>query len=160
MVKCSKLAGLKGPHTLCSQQTEKNMEDFTGVYVQQPPPHMDAVAIAVRCANDLIHSVLKVRSGKDEMVEYLLSQQLEIPQSSSKRQGWAWRPVHGDTYGTTYVHLYCTEIKEMFDRGVQTKTEKMSPAIMLETLQERYPNRYSLPGKKEIKTEISSLLQK
>ena len=50
----------------------------------------------------------------------------------------------------------------MFDCGVQTETEKMSPAIMLETLhvQERYPNRYSLPGKNEIKTEISSLLQK
>ena len=48
----------------------------------------------------------------------------------------------------------------MFDRGVQTETEKMSPAIMLETLQERYPDRYSLPGEKEIKTEISSLLQK
>ena len=121
---------------------------------------MDAVAIAVRCANDLIHSVLKVRSGKDDMVEYLLSQQLEIPQSSLKRQGWAWRPAHGDTYGTTYVHLYRTEIKEMFDRGVQTETEKMSPAIMLETLQERYPNRYSLPGKNELRTEISSLLQK
>ena len=74
------------------------------------------------------------------MVEYLLSQQLEIPQSSLKRQGWAWRPAHGDTYGTTYVHLYRTEIKEMFDCGVQTETEKMSPAIMLETLQERYPN--------------------
>ena len=101
VVKCSKLAGLKGPRTLCSQQTEKNMEDFTGVYVQQPPPRMDAVAIAVRCANDLIHSVLKVRSGKDDMVEYLLSQQLEIPQSSLKRQGWAWHPAHGDTYGTS-----------------------------------------------------------
>eukprot|EP00731_Ephydatia_muelleri_P026289 Em0018g389a len=160
VVKCSKLAGLKGPRTLCSQQTEKNMEDFTGVYVQQPPPRMDAVAIAVRCANDLIHSVLKVRSGKDDMVEYLLSQQLEIPQSSLKRQGWAWHPAHGDTYGTTYVHLYRTEIKEMFDRGVQTETKKMSPAIMLETLQERYPNRYSLPGENEIRTEISSLLQK
>ena len=48
----------------------------------------------------------------------------------------------------------------MFDRGVQTETEKMSPAIMLETLQERYPNRYSLPGENEIRTEISSLLQK
>ena len=138
----------------------KNMEDFTGVYFQQPPPRMDAVAIAVRCANDLIHSVLKVRSGKDDMVEYLLSQQLETPQSSFKHQGWAWHPAHGDTYGTTYVHLYRTEVKEMFDRGVQTETEKMSPAIMLETLQERFPNRYSLPGKNEIRTEISSLLQK
>ena len=59
-----------------------------------------------------------------------------------------------------YVHLYRTKIKEMFDCGVQTETEKMSPAIMLETLQERYPDRYSLPGEKEIKTEISSLLQK
>ena len=88
---------------------------------------MDAVAIAVRCANDLIHSVLKVRSGKDDMVEYLLLQQLETPQSSFKRQGWAWHPAHGDTYGTTYVHLYRTEVKEMFDRGVQTETEKMSP---------------------------------
>ncbi|KAL5486578.1 hypothetical protein EMCRGX_G019080 [Ephydatia muelleri] len=105
----------------------KNMEDVTGVYFQQPPPRMDAVAIAVRCANDLIHSVLKVRSGKDDMVEYLLSQQLETPQSSFKRQGWAWHPAHGDTYGTTYVHLYRTEVKEMFDRGVQTETEKMSP---------------------------------
>ena len=37
----------------------------------------------------------------------------------------------------------------MFDRGVQTETEKMSSAIMLETLQERYPNRYSLPGENE-----------
>ena len=77
VVKCLKLAGLKGPRTLRSQQTEKKMEDFTGVYVQQPPPRMVAVAIAVRCANDLIHSVLKVRSGKDDVVEYLLSQQLE-----------------------------------------------------------------------------------
>ena len=151
---------MKGPRTLRSQQTEKNMEDFTGVYVQHPPPRMDAVAIAVHCANDLIHSVLKVRSGKDDMVEYLLSQQLEIPQSRLKRQGCTWHPAHGDTYGTTYVHLYHTEIKEMFDRGVQTETEKMSPAIMLETLQERYPNRYSLPGENEIRTEISSLLQK
>ena len=48
----------------------------------------------------------------------------------------------------------------MFDRGIQTETEKMAPAIMLETLQERYPNRYSLPGESEIKTEISSLLKK
>ena len=55
VVKCSKLSGLKGPRTLCSQQTEKNMEDLTGVCVQQPPQRMDAVAIAVRCANDLIH---------------------------------------------------------------------------------------------------------
>ena len=103
MVKCLKLAGLKRPRTLRSQQTEKKMEDFTGVYVQQPPPRMVAVAIAVRCVNDLIHSVLKVRSGKDDVVEYLLSQQLEIPQSSLKRQGWAWRPAHGGTYGTTCI---------------------------------------------------------
>eukprot|EP00731_Ephydatia_muelleri_P029461 Em0020g1105a len=145
VVKCSKLAGLKGPRTLRSQQTEKHMEDFTGVEFSN------------------LHHVWmlwQLLSGKDDMVEYLLSQQLEIPQSSLKRQGWAWRPAHGDTYGTTYVHLYRTEIKEMFDRGVQTETEKMSPAIMLETLQERYPNRYSLPGKNELRTEISSLLQK
>ena len=45
----------------------------------------------------------------------------------------------------------------MFDRGVQTETEKMSTAIMLETLRERYPNRYSLPGENEIRTEISHL---
>lgn len=49
------------------------MEDFRGDYVQQPIPRMDAVAIAVRCANDLIDSVLEVRSGKDDMFEYLLS---------------------------------------------------------------------------------------
>lgn len=85
---------------------------------------------------------------------------MEIPLSSLKRQGWAWRPAHDDTYGTTYVHLYRTEIKEVFDCGVQTETEKMSPAIMLEMLQERYPNWYSLPGENEIRTEISSLLQK
>ena len=87
MVKCSKLAGLKGPRTLRCQQTEKNAEDFTGIYVQQPPPRMDAVAIAVRRANDLIHSVLKVRNGKDDMVDYVLSQQLEILQSRLKLQG-------------------------------------------------------------------------
>ena len=84
-MKCSKLAGLKGPRTLRSQQTEKNKEDFTGVYVQPPPPRtcIDAVAIAVGCANDLIHSVLKVRSRKDDWLSTcMLSQQLEIPQSS------------------------------------------------------------------------------
>ena len=58
------------------------------------------------------------------MVEYLLSQQLEIPQSSLKRQGWAWRPAHGDTYGTTYVHLYRTEIKEMFDHVYKQKRKR------------------------------------
>ena len=62
---------------------------FIHYYIQQPPPRMDAVAVAVRCANDLIHSVMKVRSGKDDMFEHLLSQQIEITQSSLKRQGWA-----------------------------------------------------------------------
>lgn len=69
------------------------------------------------------------------------------------------RPARGQTYGATYIDKYRDDIKSMFERGEAVSTDKMSPALMLEKLQDKYKGRYSLPGENEIRTEIATLFQ-
>jgi hypothetical protein len=120
----------------------------------------DVVAVAVRCAGELIHSRLSIRDGKADMEEYAIAANVSVPDGSKKRQGWAWRPNHGKVYGATYIEKYREDIQEMYNQGAMTESDKMSPAFMLEKLKLRYPGRYSLPGENEIRTEISSLFSK
>jgi hypothetical protein len=60
-------------------------------------------------------------------------------------------------YRAKYLHLYATDIRAMFERGVATSSNKLGAGRMLEVLRRDYPGRFNLPTESEIRTEISRL---
>ena len=47
----------------------------------------------------------------------------------------------------------------MFDKGAKESSQKTGPRIMLEQLQQRFPNNFDLPTESEIRVEITKLFQ-
>eukprot|EP00737_Agarophyton_chilense_P004090 gb/GEZJ01004990.1/.p1 GENE.gb/GEZJ01004990.1/~~gb/GEZJ01004990.1/.p1 ORF type:complete len:130 (-),score=20.76 gb/GEZJ01004990.1/:77-466(-) len=45
-------------------------------------------------------------------------------------------------------------MKEMLEEGVGDRSKMKSPSAMLEALQQKYPDRYCLPGEEELNAEI------
>ena len=77
-------------------------------------------------------------------------------------QGWAQRDCldddDGSLYGADYMNDdYRVIIEELFNRGVERKWEKMSPAQMREELEARRPGYYTYPPESEITKLVSSL---
>ena len=91
------------------------------------------------------------------MKEYELCKDYPLPQGKLKKQGWAWRPNHGETYGRSYMPRYFDDIKRIFDAGTAKNGIKLSPSQMLDELKKKYPGLYSYPGENEIQITISSL---
>lgn len=72
-------------------------------------------------------------------------------------QGWARRPAKGKMYGAKYIREFESDIRELYERGAENKSEKLGAGRMLEELTKKYPHRYALPSESEIRTEISRL---
>ena len=72
---------------------------------------------------------------------------------------WAKRNSHGRTYGVSYVHLYESDLMEMYQKGVRNNSSKVSAGKMRENLLNMYPGRFSIPGETEIKQFIGKLTQ-
>ena len=73
--------------------------------------------------------------------------------------GWAKRNSHGRTYGVSYLHLYESDLMEMYQIGVTNNSSKMSAGKMRENLLNMYPGRFSIPGETEIKQFIGKVTQ-
>ena len=73
--------------------------------------------------------------------------------------GWAKRNSHGRTYGVSYLHLYESDLMEMYQKGVRKNSSKMSAGKMRENLLNMYPRRFSIPCETEIKQYIGKLTQ-
>ena len=73
------------------------------------------------------------------MKEYELAKDYVLRQEQIKKQGWAWRSNHGETYGRSYMPQYFDQIKEMFDAGAASKGAKLSPSQMLDELKKKNP---------------------
>ena len=71
--------------------------------------------------------------------------------------GWARRPKHGDTYGKRYTALFADKLAEFFQVGVQDSSRKMSPAQMLQGLEQAYPDRFDLPSAIDISARVSQM---
>ena len=115
----------------------------------------DIVAYCVRRAAEMVaSSATSIRNAYDHHAEYDLGQHaadLDFP------IGWARRPAHGEMYGATYIDPYAQEVVRCFNRGVRTKSEKMSAAQIREGLQVAHPKKYSLPTELEIRKRLSVL---
>ena len=75
--------------------------------------------------------------------------------------GWAVRPKHGKMYGQKYIHHYKPFLKALFELGEQDDSQKISPARMLQRIQEDpvFSLRLDHPSESEIRTYVSSLIQ-
>lgn len=116
---------------------------------------LDIVAYCVRRAAALVTSNAEIiQVAHDDQAEYNLgSEAVEL----RLKQGWARRPDHGKMYGASYIAPYSAEIAVLFNRGVRTSADKMSPAQIRERLQENHPGVYNLPSESEIRSRISVL---
>jgi hypothetical protein len=126
-------------------------------------PERSVVARAIAMASDSMGSEKStIRDGKADMPEYDLANGYALPDATWHRdQGWARRPGRdGGMYGKSYLtDTYKADIQEMFERGSQISSEKMSAAEMREELEAKYPGLYRYPGEHEITSYISSLFQ-
>ena len=118
------------------------------------------LAKAIVLAKESIHSgKIPIRDGKDEMEEYLLSENLNISDESWHRpQGWARRPNREDGMcgKACLVGTFLEDVAEMFEQGVRKSSEKLGPAQMLEKLEMKYPGLYRLPTEHKIGKKISA----
>jgi hypothetical protein len=126
-------------------------------------PERSVVARAIAMASESMGSETStIRDGKADMPEYDLANGYTLPDATWHRdQGWARRPGRdGGMYGKSYLtDTYKADIQEMFERGSQTSSEKMSAAEMREELEAKSPGLYRYPGEHEIASYISSLFQ-
>lgn len=54
------------------------------------------------------------------------------------------------------MELYKRELQEMFDNGKNNRGDKEIAEMMLLSLTEKYPNRFTIPSRETIKMFISS----
>lgn len=152
--KRSRLFNIVGPRNL----TRRKRVTVEGPSAKK---RKDIVAAGVRMASHLIQSFeVKIRDGSQPMPEFQESEELDESHYEEKMPMWARRPPHGKRYGASYIALYKDDIVELFDRGEDDISLKMNPSQMLDALRRKYPKRFTLPGENEIKTFISSLVQK
>ena len=97
------------------------------------------------------------------MKEYSIAQASDVPPDILHRpQGWARRDCldddEGGMYGMDYMNdEYKAIITELFNRGVERKWEKMSPAQMREEIEARRPGFYTYPPESKITKQVSTL---
>ena len=63
---------------------------------------------------------------------------------------WARCQGHGKLYGKTYIEKYLDDIKQMFEYGEVSSSDKMNASKIGEQLILKYSSRFSLPGEIEI----------
>ena len=73
---------------------------------------------------------------------------------------WVHRQRYGKLYGETYIEKYLDDIKQMFQYGEVSSSNKMNASKMCEQLMLKYLNMFSLPGEIEIKKSIGAFAQK
>ena len=78
----------------------------------------------------------------------------------SFQRGWARRLKKGKMYGEKYLGPYKDEIQSMFMRGNKDAKDRIGPAKMIEILKNKYPDRLTIPSEQEVRTYITSLVQK
>ena len=124
----------------------------------------DLISRAISIAHAEITSgrKVKIRDQKDDMEEYAIAKASLVPDFLlSRRQGWARRDCLEDEegmYGADYMtDEYKAVVVELFERGVAHSCNKMSPSLMREELEIRFPGYYTYPPESEITKCISSL---
>lgn len=119
----------------------------------------DAITMAMNMIADELGSEgsVDIHDGQEDMAEYQEAATFEAP---PKRGGWGRRGMLDTLYGKMYMELYKEDVDEMFERGERDKSEKMSPAQMVEQLRRKYPGRYCLPSESEVQRYVSSLVQR
>ncbi len=65
-----------------------------------------------------------------------------------------------ESYMIKHIEKYLDDIKQMFQYGEVSSSNKMNASKMHEQLMLKYPNRFSLPGEIEIKKTIGAFAQK
>lgn len=104
-----------------------------------------------------------LRDGKEDMPEYDIARNWDVPEEDLCRQkGWARRPNRDDgMYGPSYITDTIKEIiQELFEKGATNSSEKMGPAQMREVIEDRIPGDYCIPGETALAKAISSMFQK
>ena len=117
----------------------------------------DLLSCAKRFALRMRHSgQLKIQEGREDFEgEEVERKNLSLPVSFSP--GWARRSKHERLYGRKHIEKYRTDVAEMFRKGANVSSEKVSAPAMWEALLLKYPERYDLPSEQEIRQEISRL---
>ena len=151
--------GIPKPHQHSAQdQTTNSINNVTS---SKNTFRNDTIAKAIRYAANVITSsryYVDCQSANNPI--YNEASQYEMPEEDLFKPGWALREKRGELYGNSYVQLYKTDLKEMFQRGEQNSSNKMNAAQMREALAIKYPIKFSIPGETEIKTYIGAEFQK
>ena len=91
------------------------------------------------------------------------SQKKDIPEDFGMPKifgpGWAIRAKRGKMYGKQYISKYMDTIKELFDEGVADSMEKNGPGLVLEILQQRYPEKLTYQLKLKSDRKLVGLLK-
>jgi hypothetical protein len=128
----------------------------------------DTISRAVAIAHAEITSgrKVKIRDQKDDMDEYKVARASLVDDVYLNRnQGWARRESHlleedDGMYGASYMTKeYKAIIVELFDRGVEQSCNKMSPSLMREELELRFPGFYTYPPESEITSTVCALFE-
>ena len=141
-------------------ESDKNVVDvdLTNSDSDEVETRVDLVAFVVRYAANQIHThAVCIRDGRLDAPEYQLSRTTSLP---ARPQGWGRRPRHGETMGARYLPEFVQDVTAFFNRGACKSSLKMGPAQMREELKRKYPSRFSIPSRAELRTCISALFMK
>lgn len=121
----------------------------------------DVVARAIRVANRyILNGGLSVKDSEMNDPSLEEAKEFELGNENYKK-GWARRlKVDGGVYGRTYIQSFKDDVELLFQRGNLNSSEKMNPAQIRESLEEKYPNLFSIPSETKIKQEIGLLFSK
>ena len=147
---------------VCSKNDENDTNvvdvDSTNSDSDEVETRVDLVAFGVRYAANQIHThAVCIRDGRLDAPEYQLSRATSL---SARPQGWGRRPRHGDTMGARYLPEFVQDVTALFNRGACKSSLKLGPAQMRDELKRKYPSRFSIPSRAELRTYISALFMK
>jgi hypothetical protein len=125
-------------------------------------PSKAALPRALRLVDFLVaNHCVKIKSGKDDSLDIYSRASTFSLDMTKYTMGWARRPLDGSgLYGESNMTVeYYNTIFEMVRKGEENKSDKMNPRQIYLELKARF-KRFSVPSEQEIRTRITSMLEK